>query len=196
MQRRVKKVFKSLSKKGMIRAFIETDKKEYIYPLITQNKSKKALKKIYFLLLGMVFLLAVGMTAFNLLLKDKPTNSVSVSQKDSLEHQDRYGMTALHHAVIRADMETIKGLIEEGAGINTRDNYGWTPLHWAVFKQDEIICRFLVQTGASTVVTTTKSWFKFPVGITAVKMAKITKNKNVLAILEKGERNEKNKFFY
>jgi hypothetical protein len=183
MQRRVKKVFKALSKKGMTRAFVETDKKEYVYPLITQNKPKKALKKIYFLLLGMVILLAVGMTAFNLLLKEKPIGLVS--QKNSLEHQDRYGMTALHHAVTRGDMTTIKNLIEKGAGIDVRDNYGWTPLHWAVFKQDEIICRSLVQTGASTTITTTQSWFKFPAGITAVEMAKITKNKAVQAILEK-----------
>jgi ankyrin repeat protein len=107
--------------------------------------------------------------------KEKPTESVS--QTISLDHQDRYGMTALHHAVIRADMDVIKGLIENGAGINTQDNYGWTPLHWAVFKQDEIICRLLVQIGASTTVTSTQSWFKFPAGITAVEMAKMTKNK-------------------
>jgi hypothetical protein len=183
MQRKVKKVFKALSKKGMIRAFVETDKKEYVYPLITRNIPKKALKKIYFFLLGMVFLLAVGMAAFSLLVKDKSTGTVS--QTILSDRQDRYGMTALHHAVIRADMETIKDLIKEGAGINTRDNYGWTPLHWAVFKQDEIICRFLVQSGASTTITSTQSWFKFPSGITAVEMAKITKNKAVQAILGK-----------
>ena len=186
MQRKVKKLFKALSKKGMIRAFVETGKKEYVYPLITQNKPKKALKKIVFLLLGMVFLLAVGMTAFNLFMKEKPTGSVS--QAVSSDRRDRYGMTALHHAVIRADMETIKRLIQEGAGINTRDNYGWTPLHWAVFKQDEIICRFLVQTGASTTITSTQSWFKFPAGTTAVEMAKMTKNKGVQAILEEIKR--------
>ena len=186
MKRKVKKVFKALSKKGMIRAFVETDKKEYVYPLITQNTPKKALKRIVFLLLGMVFLLAVGKTAFNLLMKDKSTGSVS--QTILSDRKDRYGMTALHHAVIRADMETVKGLIEEGAGINTRDNYGWTPLHWAVFKQDEIICRFLVQTGASTTITSTQSWFKFPAGKTAVEMAKITKNKAVQAILKKIKR--------
>jgi hypothetical protein len=185
MQRRVRKVFKALSKKGMIRAFVETGKREYIYPLITQSKTKKVLTKIYFLLLGMVFLLAAGMAVFNLLLKDKPTNSVSISQKNSIDHQDHYGMTSLHHAVIRGDMETIKNLIEKGAGINARDNYGWTPLHWAVFKQDKIICRFLVQSGASPTLTTTRSWFKFPAGITAVEMAKITNNKAVQAIVEK-----------
>ena len=185
MQRRVKRVFKALSKKGMIRAFVETGKKEYVYPLITQGKTKKALTKIYFLLLGMGFLLAAGMTVFNFLLKDKSTNPVSVSQKNSMDHQDRYGMTSLHHAVIRGDIEIIKNLIEKGAGINVRDNYGWTPLHWAVFKQDEIICRALVQSGASTTVTTTRSWFKFPAGITVVEMAKITNNKAVQAILEK-----------
>ncbi len=185
MQRRVKKVFKALSKKGMTRAFVETDKKEYVYPLITQGKPGKALKNIYFLLLGIVLVLAAGITAFNFLFKDKPTNSVSVSQKNSMDHQDRYGMTSLHHAVVRGDMETIKNLIEKRAGINVRDNYGWTPLHWAVFKQDEIICRSLVQSGASTTITTTRPWFKFPAGITAVEMAKITNNKDIQATLEK-----------
>jgi hypothetical protein len=185
MQRRVKKVFKALSKKGMVRAFVETGKREYVYPLITQGKTKKALTKIYFLLLGMVFLLAVGITAFKLLLENKPMDTVSVSRKNAMDRQDRYGMTSLHHAVIRGDMETIKNLIEKGAGINARDNYGWTPLHWAVFKQDEIICRFLVQSGASATITTTRSWFKFPAGITVMEMARITNNKAVQAILEK-----------
>jgi hypothetical protein len=185
MQRRVKKVFKALSKKGMVRAFVETGKREYVYPLITQGKTKKALTKIYFLLLGMVFLLAVGITVFNLLLKDKPMDSVSVARKNTLDRTDRYGMTSLHHAVIRGDMETIKNLIEKGAGINASDNYGWTPLHWAVFKQDEFICRFLVKCGASITITTTRSWFKFPAGITVMEMARITNNKAVQAILEK-----------
>jgi hypothetical protein len=183
MQRKVKRVFKALSKKGMIRAFVETGKREYVYPLITQNKPKKALKNIIFLLLGMVLVLTVGIMAFNLLLKDKPPGLVS--QKDSLDRQDRYGMTSLHHAVIRGDMETIKNLIEKGAGINVRDNYGWIPLHWAVFKQDEILCRTLVQSGASTTISTTRTWFKFPAGITAVEMAKITNNKAVQANLDK-----------
>jgi ankyrin repeat protein len=183
MQRKVKRVFKALSKKGMIRAFVETGKKEYVYPLITQNQTKKALKNIIFPLLGMVFLLAAGMAVFNLLLKDKPADSVSVSHKNSLDYRDRYGMTALHRAAIRGNIETIKDLIEKGAEINARDNYGWTPLHWAVFKQDEIMCRSLVQSGASIAVTSSRPWFKFPAGITAVEMAKITNNKAVQAIL-------------
>jgi ankyrin repeat protein len=169
----------------MVRAFVETGKREYVYPLITQGKTKKALTKIYFLLLGMVFLLAVGITAFKLLLENKPMDTVSVSRKNAMDRQDRYGMTSLHHAVIRGDMETIKNLIEKGAGINARDNYGWTPLHWAVFKQDEIICRFLVQSGASATITTTRPWFKFPAGITVIEMARITNNKAVQEILEK-----------
>jgi len=185
MQRRVKRVFKALSKKGMVRAFVETGNREYVYPLITQGKTKKALTRIYFLLLGMVFLLAVGITVFNLLLKDKPMGPVSDSPKNALDRPDRYGMTSLHHAVNRGDMETIKNLIKKGMGSNARDNYGWTPLHWAVFKQDEIICKVLLQSGASATITTTRSWFKFPAGITAVEMAKITNNKAVQAILEK-----------
>jgi hypothetical protein len=183
MQRRVNRVFKALSKKGMVRAFVETGTREYVYPLIIQGKTKKALTKILFLLLGMVFLLAVGITTIDLLLKDKPTNSVSVSQKNSLDYRDRYGMTPLHYAAMRGDNETIKDLIEKGAEIDARDNYGWTPLHWAVFKQDEIICRSLVQNGASIAVTTSRSWFKFPAGITALELAKITNYKAVQAIL-------------
>ncbi|UCH92447.1 MAG: ankyrin repeat domain-containing protein [Candidatus Aminicenantes bacterium] len=190
MQRKVEKVFKALSKKGMVRAFIETDKKEYVYPLITRNQPKKTLKKIYLVLLGMVFLLAVGITAFNQLVKEKPTGTVS--HRSSLDRQDGYGLTPLHHAVIRADMETIKGLIEKGAGIDIQDNYGWTPLHWAVFKQDEMICRFLVQTGAAKNITTSQSWFKFPAGVTALEMAKITKNKALQAILAPGKIENKN----
>ncbi|MGD2092938.1 MAG: ankyrin repeat domain-containing protein [Candidatus Aminicenantes bacterium] len=192
MQRRVKKVFKALSKKGMTRAFVETGKREYVYPLITHTKPKKTLKNRIFLLLGMVFLLAVGIAVFSLLLKDKPTDSVSVSQKNSLNHQDRYGMTALHHAVIRGDMETIKDSIKKGTGINIRDNYGWTPLHWAVFKQDEILCRVLVQSHASPTLVTTRPWFKFPAGITAVEMARITNNKSIQAILNLGKIENKN----
>jgi len=167
----------------MVRAFVETGKKEYVYPLITRDKPKKALKNIIFLLLGIVLVLAAGMTVSNLLLKDKPTNPVPVSQKNPMEQQDRYGMTPLHHAVLRGDMKTINDLIEKGAGINARDNYGWTPLHWAVFKQDEIICRSLVQSGASAAVTSTRPWFKFPAGITAIEMARITNNNSIQAIL-------------
>jgi ankyrin repeat protein len=182
MQRKVKKVFRALSKKGMTRAFVETGKSEYVYPLITQSVPKKNLKKRYIILPIIICLLIIGILVLNLLLKDKP-----ISQKNSPDFRDRYGMTALHHAVIQAEMDTIKRLIIEGAAIDSKDNYGWTPLHWAVFKQDEKICRHLINSGASIYVSTTRSWFKFPGGITVLEMAKITQNEIIQAILVRGE---------
>lgn len=178
MQRKVKKVFNALSKKGMVRAFIETEKKEYIYPLITSKPLKKTVKKTYIILLGVlgvILLLVVGITLYNQLIKSGITRPVS--RGNSLDQQDGDGMTQLHLAVIQADMEAIKALIEKGADINIRDNYGWTPLHWAIFKGDEAIRGFLVEKGASLTVQTTRKWFKYPAGLTAVEMEKIIKRK-------------------
>ena len=176
MQRKVKKVFNALSKKGMVRAFIETEKKEYIYPLITSKPPKKTVKKTYIILLGVlgvILLSVVGITLYNQFIKSDITRPVS--RGNALNQQDGDGMTQVHHAVIQADMETIKALIEKGADINIRDNYGWTPLHWAIFKRDEVIRRFLVQKGASMTIQTTRKWFKYPKGLTAVEMKKMIK---------------------
>jgi ankyrin repeat protein len=175
MQRKVKKVFNALSKKGMVRAFIETEKKEYIYPLITSKAPKKPIRKTYITLLGVIILSVVGITLYNQLIKSDVTQPVS--PVNSLNQQDGDGMTQLHHAVIQSDMEAVKALIEKGADINIRDNYGWTPLHWAVFKGDEAIRGFLVQKGASVTIKTTRKWFKYPAGLTAVEMEKIVRSK-------------------
>jgi hypothetical protein len=176
MQRKVKKVFNALSKKGMVRAFIETEKKEYIYPLITSKAPKKTVRKTYIIMmgvLGVILLLVVGITLYNQLTNSDITNRVSPG--NSLNQQDGDGMTQLHYAVIQVDMEAIKALIEKGADINIRDNYGWTPLHWAIFKRDEVIRRFLVQKGASETIQTTRKWFKYPAGLTTVEMEKMIK---------------------
>lgn len=163
----------------MVRAFIETEKKEYIYPLITSKEPKKPIKKTYIILLGVlgvILLLAVGITLYNQLIKSDVTQPVSPG--NSMDQQDGDGMTQVHHAVIQADIETIKALIEKGADMNIRDNYGWTPLHWAIFKGDEAIRGFLVQKGASVTIQTTRKWFKYPAGLTAVEMEKIVRIRN------------------
>jgi hypothetical protein len=178
MQRRVKKVFKALSKKGMVRAFIETEKKEYIYPQITSRGPKKTVKRTYIILLGVlgiIFLLVVGIMFYNQLIKSNITKPVSPG--DLPDRQDIDGMTRVHHAVIGSDLETLKVLIEKGADINIRDNYGWTPLHWAVFKGDEAIRGFLVQKGALVTIKTTRKWFKYPAGLTALEMEKIVRSR-------------------
>ena len=38
MKRKIVKLFKSLNKKGMTQAFIEIDKKEFIFPSIIEKK--------------------------------------------------------------------------------------------------------------------------------------------------------------
>jgi len=176
MQRRVKKVFGALSKKGMVRAFIETEKKEYIYPLITSRGPEKTVKRTYIILLGVlgvIFLSVVGIMFYNQLIKSDVTQSVS--RGNTLDQQDVDGMTRVHHAVIGSDLETLKVLIDKGADLNIRDNYGWTPLHWAVFKGDEIIRGFLVQKGALVTIRTTRKWFKYPAGLTALEMETMIK---------------------
>jgi serine/threonine protein kinase len=129
----------------------------------------KPVKKIYILLIGIIFLLVVGIAVYNQLIN----NEIKDVSAGALNRQDRYGMTLLHHAVIRSDTAAVRTLIEKGADLNTRDHYGWTPLHWAVFKRDQVVYRFLVQKGASITIKTTRKWFRYPAGITAEEIGKI-----------------------
>lgn len=48
-----------------------------------------------------------------------------------IDWRDRYGHTALHHAVMWNEMFCIKRLIERGAKLDVEDKYGNTPVHEA-----------------------------------------------------------------
>ncbi|BFY99083.1 hypothetical protein BsWGS_02123 [Bradybaena similaris] len=59
------------------------------------------------------------------------------------------GETPLQVATIKADVKTVKRLLEEGANPNVRDNAGWTPLHEAVNHGNDTIAELLLNYGAS-----------------------------------------------
>lgn len=65
-----------------------------------------------------------------------------------LNAQDRQGRTALHYAVISADLGMIKMLLQYGALLDTQDHEGKTPLYYAVEKNHVRIVDFLVSNGA------------------------------------------------
>lgn len=56
---------------------------------------------------------------------------VLAESKNTPTEKDDYGLTSLHHAVAKGDIEVVKSLLKEGASIDSRDNAGRTPLHYA-----------------------------------------------------------------
>ena len=179
MQRKVAKVIKRLRRRGMTQAYIEIGDNEFIYPPLSDKS--KFIGKGYIIGLALVILLLAGFILFNPVLKS--ILKETVFKKDNVNQRDTYGMSKLHHAVIRSDIEQVKGLIKMGAGINTRDNYGWTPLHWAVFIRNSDICRCLVRENASLTIQTQRKWFKYPAGKTPVEMARMVEDSAILDIL-------------
>lgn len=180
MQRTVTKVINALRKKGMTRAFIEIDDNEYIYPQI--NDKKKMLRRRCLAVLIMAAVLTAGIILIFPSLKS--ALDMAGKKKDEINRVDTYGMSVLHHAVIRSDIDEVKRSITAGARVNIRDDYGWTPLHWAVFTQNSGICRYLLLKNASIEIRTRKEWFKFPAGITPVEMARIVDAPGIRAALK------------
>ncbi|KAI9278483.1 acyl-CoA-binding protein [Phascolomyces articulosus] len=54
-------------------------------------------------------------------------------QKDLVDGHDEDGLTALHHACDRGNLEMVKLLIELGANVNAKTNEQETPLHYGKF---------------------------------------------------------------
>jgi ankyrin repeat protein len=77
---------------------------------------------------------------------------------------DVYGKTPLHLAIVAADFEAIRMLLDRTADVNVRDNRGYTPLHYGAFENtgdededdrklqdDDFRCvRLLLERGADT----------------------------------------------
>ncbi|XP_055879466.1 BRCA1-associated RING domain protein 1-like isoform X2 [Biomphalaria glabrata] len=70
-------------------------------------------------------------------------------RKSNLMKRNAKGETLLQVATIKANVETVKSLLEEGANPNVKDYAGWTPLHEAVNHGNSAIARLLIQHGAS-----------------------------------------------
>lgn len=60
----------------------------------------------------------------------------------------KIGLTPLHWACIRLDLNLVKELLIGGANINEQSFEGWTPLHYAVVSNDLDLITFLLKEGA------------------------------------------------
>ena len=56
---------------------------------------------------------------------------VIAESKTAPTKKDDYGLTPLHRAVVKGDIELVKSLLEKGAEVDSTDNAGRTPLHYA-----------------------------------------------------------------
>ena len=56
--------------------------------------------------------------------------------------------SSLHEAAEAGNLEEVKGLIEEGANVNSKDTFGETPLHVAARKGYRGVMEYLISKGA------------------------------------------------
>ena len=63
------------------------------------------------------------------------------------------GITPLHWAIAKGDVEIVRVLLASGADINVTDAEGITPLHWVAYKGYEVIVKVLVIAGADIKAT-------------------------------------------
>lgn len=81
--------------------------------------------------------------------------------------ENRYGETALHHAVCkRRDFHVIKTLVEAGSDVNSRTMTGRTPLHFAARQGDVKVVKNILSKGAD--VDTAEGRGDTPLGEVAV----------------------------
>ncbi|KAA3673613.1 uncharacterized protein DEA37_0005722, partial [Paragonimus westermani] len=80
-----------------------------------------------------------------------------VSKGASLECSDQNGMRALHHAVMRNNLNCVMQLISEGADLNCLDNASMTPLLLAVRAGSSRIVQLLLQQNADATICDNRS---------------------------------------
>lgn len=75
-----------------------------------------------------------------------------------INHNNKFGFTALHAAANANRSEVVKYLLDNGAKVDSRDHLGQTPLYYAAEKNSLEIARMLIEKGADVNATTEKSW--------------------------------------
>ncbi|HEY6369694.1 MAG TPA: ankyrin repeat domain-containing protein [Candidatus Sulfotelmatobacter sp.] len=59
--------------------------------------------------------------------------AIAQRHAELINHKDRLGATALHHAAFGGHRDVVRALVEQGADINAADNeFGATPAGWAI----------------------------------------------------------------
>lgn len=70
------------------------------------------------------------------------------SYPELINEKNGEGLTALHYACDRGNLEMVQFLVEEGANVNIQDSYGETPLHVAKIADELEIINYLITKGA------------------------------------------------
>ncbi len=143
---------------GMFKAVICDEGNEYTFPFYPGPE------KIVRWILILVFIFSLFVfSIFTPVLTDMFIRPVETNNiiKDQI---DGYGMTKLHRAVIKGNLNVLKILIRNGLDINKTDDYGWTPLHWAKFLSREDFIAILIANGAREDLKSTRDWFIYKKG--------------------------------
>lgn len=71
-----------------------------------------------------------------------------VREGADVNDKDIEGKTALHHAVLKKNVDVVAFLIDQGAELEARDIYGKSPLAYAKALKNKKIIRLLQESGA------------------------------------------------
>jgi ankyrin repeat protein len=105
--------------------------------------------------------------------------------KCRINHQDKFGLTALHFASRKGYVGIVKRLITAGADPNIQENYGFTPLHEAAENNNLHIVTYLCGHGADLSLGLTKDFDMYQKNDTALDIAKKRKRKRIITYLIK-----------
>ncbi|XP_020279544.1 SH3 and multiple ankyrin repeat domains protein 2-like isoform X6 [Pseudomyrmex gracilis] len=76
-----------------------------------------------------------------------------------LDYRTKEGLTAMHRAVERNNLEAVKTLLELGASPNYKDTKGLTPLYYSViYKTDPMLCETLLHDHATIGAQDLQGW--------------------------------------
>lgn len=103
--------------------------------------------------------------------------------KAEIDHQDKWGMTALHYACRQGHLRVVGRLIQARANVNAQENYGFSPLHEAAENGHLDIVKLLVQNGADPKLGLKKTYQSHPAGSTALDIAQKAKQTQVVNFL-------------
>ncbi len=104
---------------------------------------------------------------------------------ENINHQDVFGLTALHFASRKGHLNIVKMLIAAGADVTIKENYGFTPLHEATENGHLDVLKFLIKKGGDVNSKLTKDFEPYKIGDTPLDVAKKAKKKNIIAYLTK-----------
>ena len=99
----------------------------------------------------------------------------------SVDHRNFNGETVLHIAASQGDLSLVKYLVSQGASVNAPTSKKWLPIHHAIRFDHPDVANYLIARKASLSAKTSD-------GMTALDLAKASKNPQIHAIYEKYKR--------